>query len=270
MVIDNYQQSNPPFSHLGFYYSEIAGAEAFYKIYSFLLARGALAIGKFCIEQRRETETPSFTHKVGWFAPIAKVVQTDNPEVLFTDSDIRVHFCYLLNAVGTRDNTEEMLMHVNISETAAQRDHYPIELVVDGSMYFPVKYMTAEQLNFARLAGLREYQTFIDIVEATKPNYATLTTEQSIQSPTDLEQAAFPLQFHNFYISSQYFPTELVRENILNLYKDAYIQELSEGFYISTWHFLNPQKTDWPHEQEKRHQASLEIVKLIIQKHRNL
>jgi hypothetical protein len=267
-MIRKNQEMRPPFAHLGFYYSDIRGTEAFHRVYSYLVSRGAVSLGKFCIEQRRESEKPPFSHKVGWPTPISKIVQTSNPESLFTDSNIRVHFCYLLNAVGSRENTEEMLALVNISEVALQYDNHPIELVVDNSEFTPVRFMTEAQLDVAYKAGTREYQTFIDIIEATKPSYATNTSEESIECPTDLEYSESPTRFENFYISFQYFADEKVRQEVLKLYEGAYIQELSEGIYISSWQFLNPEKLNWNPDLEKRKQANEAIIRLIIQKHK--
>jgi hypothetical protein len=88
-------------------------------------------------------------------------------------------------------------------------------------------------------AGRKVVDFFIALAEETKPAYGAILEGEMLETPTQLKQNPGSAAFIDFYISSSYVGQDNF-DRILKVYGEGYIRELSDGAYISSAPFFNP------------------------------
>jgi hypothetical protein len=88
-------------------------------------------------------------------------------------------------------------------------------------------------------AGRQIYQRFCALVEAINPSYAAITSELPLMCPVDLRRDPDRSIFRDFFVNRSY--CDVVTFNrIQELFRDAYIETLKNGVYISSTEECNP------------------------------
>jgi hypothetical protein len=89
-------------------------------------------------------------------------------------------------------------------------------------------------------AGRKVVDFFIALAEETRPAYGAILIGEMLETPTQLKQHKGSAAFVDFYISRSYVG-EANFNHILQIYEGGYIRELTDGAYISSGPFFNPE-----------------------------
>ncbi|HKR63571.1 MAG TPA: hypothetical protein VJZ00_07545 [Thermoanaerobaculia bacterium] len=108
-------------------------------------------------------------------------------------------------------------------------------------------------------AGRRVYERFRTLLDLLLPDFASITIEEPLQCPADLQQDPRSLAFRDFYVSA----TTIDCRRITKLFHEAYCEEVAAGVYVSTTRWFNPRAHAL--DRETAQFLSVEVAKWIAQ-----
>lgn len=238
----NSREIKPPHVSLGFYYS-IPDFMAYKKVYSSLVNLGAKPMERCLIVRGQNVNSLKFD-RISSFWEESEIVYSI-ADKFWNDSTVRVLQAYLHNAVSNIERMNEWLTYAPLSKEAMKSSQHPIELVIDGSVFFvPKEYMSEAEIAIAGKLSSRIKKRFIETIEMTLPLYAAITMEASLLAPTDLKNDYCDLVFRDCYISKNAVLAEDY-EIISNTISSQYIKYVANGMFISISDYLNFDIAEW-------------------------
>ena len=142
----------------------------------------------------------------------------------------------LANAIGLAPN--EIVTYSFIRPESVGLDMHPLTILTEGSAFSypgPYRGVTAK----SRRLGKKIYERFIALVTALQPAYAAITVEYSLECPTDLRYDPRSAAFRDFFVSMAYVGESDLRQ-IKKISKDAYMEAVGDGLYVSCFAPFNP------------------------------
>jgi hypothetical protein len=253
------KKPEPPFLELGFYVEALHDADAFARVVETAISLGAVFTGSILAYRG-----PGVRHQrfAGLYEDeVAEELTIAVPELdaILYDNDLQIMTLDLAHAIGIVPNRYEFVMYSSISEMAATCDTHPVQLIADGSLFESLPPTPSGDAEAQRM-GMLIYKRFLEMVKGVKPAYASITSEISLESPTDLRAKQHSYAFGDCYVQNRFIGHERVSA-LLAMCRNAYVEELEDGYYVSTNRFFNPAGVQW--ESNQPYWLTGEIAKLI-------
>ena len=244
-----------PFLELGFYFQDLADADAFTRVAHVLLARGStfLAARGWRGPGRRTRPFESIRDKA--YGDLT--AQAEQLETVLTDPDLRVMELTFNHVVGISKAPEQLGYFGVFSEEASLLDQHPIKILAEGGAFSGL-----HEPERGRAPGRRTYEVFRELVETLAPSYASITVEAPVECPTDLHRDPRTHAFMDFFVNERFIGSNDLAA-VARLYEGAYQQRIGEGLYVSTYQYWNPDGVSL--NSNKASRLSAEVGKLVGQ-----
>lgn len=247
----------PPFIELNFYHAKKPQKDAFKKMLNACLESDATLINQALVASTHHEDIPHF-HDILFLERQMITFEPNQLEALLSSNDTFVLSLYLANAIGTRPNSIEQLTYGRISEYASQIDNHPIVIWCSGDM-FGFNDLLEQQ------AAMVVYDRFRYLTEKTNPSYSAITSEWTLECPTDLKNLDSTLSFRNFFLNEELL-TSIDINAIKTNYAGAHIEQWDNGIYISTYNYAKTGRINWNVDYPSKEQASKFIIQLLTHK----
>lgn len=249
----------PPYLELSFYFAERDEAKSFYGLVEMLARLGATFAGGGIAHRGQSIRNQPFSsiHDLPQ-EPVALYSLADVTQCL-RQPDVRLVQVFMEGASGVAPKLSEIVGYESISEEAARQDHHPVAIWTEGTLFSGP---AGEEFDAAtKEVGFRLYERFRRLVEGLRPSYATITLEYDLECPADLKRDPRSLAFRDFYISGEYIGADALK-TIATLFREAYIETLAEGLYVSCTAEFNPAHRGLDNEYAQR--QSVEVARQIV------
>lgn len=163
----------------------------------------------------------------------------DEIERLAADEDVRLTQILIFGATGNVRTAAEIVTVLGVTDAAASIDVHPISLWTDGS-FFSGPVSTAQR-GGASKAGDRLYRLFSRLVCELRPDYGAICVEQGLPCFADLEAGVGRETLADAYVS-QNLVGQIGISRIRSLADRAYVEEVGDGLYVSSYPHFNPLK----------------------------
>ena len=226
-----------PFQELCFYFGARPESEALEQLVAALVTLGARFAGEARVHCGPGLRDQPFAFITDLIQESVVVKNLTDMRRLLKMPNLRVVQVDLDGATGTLEDVAEVVTYLDISPAAVGMDRHPLAIWTEGWLFSgPIR---IDEAVAAKAVGMRLYERFRTLIGMLRPAYAAITHESPLECPADLRRDPRTLSFYDFYVSRTYLGrgnTERVKE----LFIDAYIEELDEGIYVSTWPEFNP------------------------------
>lgn len=244
---------NGPIIELSLYARGRAEADVFESLVVELLDGGASFAGTF-----EAFDGPPDTRETYRFCslsddPLPRQVTATSAELLcaLRDPSRKVVEVELRNAVFRRLE-RNIATYVGISERARDRDTHPLAVWTSSDFFEFAEDWTLE----AEMVC----STFLRLVAAIRPTYATITFEQDLQCLTDLRRdPEETTAFVDFFIDREFAGARM--QDIARLFSRGYRLDMEAGTYFSGSPELNPSRVGIP--AERAHEISRAVARLL-------
>jgi hypothetical protein len=227
---------HPPWLEYSFYVHERPSVDGFADLVRAVLSDGAAPVevafyrGPNMRGRLAETLLPAWHTKPERFARPSP----DDLEALLRAPDVLVIGVDVENPTGIVPEALEQIDFCRPYELEVVRaGRIPFELRVDGELF---DFLSRDVL---RSAGTAMYERFRRLCEAVRPDYAALAEEEFAEALVSLEAGAPASAFIDFYVREGFLGEERSRR-LRALYADAFVEDWTDGFYVSAWEFGNP------------------------------
>lgn len=228
---------NPPYIELGLYYSHEHNTESFKRLFKALIELGATYTGIVQAHKGKDIERKKFGSITDYVLFPVNINENDiiNNSIPNGIRIIQANFnTYLQNG----RNEKEILTFLSISERSVLIDHHPLSIWAEGDCFSKPTGIGNKEKDSK---GLYFYEKLKNIVGSTNPSYASLTVEYGLECPSDLDKHSKSYAFRDFYICSEFAGSSLTSK-LKYLLSGAYQEPMSNGIYISTNRFFNPDR----------------------------
>ena len=252
------KKPGPPFLEFGFYFGDVPETDAFERLVTALLEGGAKFAGTGAAHRGpkiRDEKFASIHDQELETVPLRDL--TDMTQCL-ADPDTRLIQVYLEGASGITSGLIEPVGYLSVSSEAALIDRHPLAIWTEATLFSgPPGQQISER---AKDAGKQAYQRFRFLVEKLRPSYAAITVEYALECPADLRRDARSLAFRDFFVSEQYLGADKLKM-VEGLFRDAFIERIGDGLYISCSEIFNPMGVK--KDAEEAAWQSVEVAELI-------
>jgi len=244
-----------PFLEIGFYFADLADADAYAKLARAILARGSHFIEAECWRGPGERSRPFESKRDKISEPLP--LRADQLQGALEDPDLRVMEVSFDRIIGI-SKAPERLEYVSVfSEQAALLDRHPIVILAEGEPF-----SGPHEPDRGLKPGKKIYHAFRDLVIAVEPSYACIRVEAATECPTDLHQD--PRGFADDFFVDSAFVGASGLATIARLFGGAYQERMGNGLYVSAYRYLNPDHIDL--DRVKAGDLATEVGKLIGQR----
>ncbi|MEM7130408.1 MAG: hypothetical protein AAF702_29050 [Chloroflexota bacterium] len=209
----------------------------------------------------------------GYFIPKARIYREKQLHVSnfqelqsWLDSEeIRVLEVLMTNASDTTKDECVIVTYGSISDQAARHDTPTVSVLSMGDIFSLARLPISDSKKYAikaKQAGKRTYIRLKSIIEIINPAYGSITIEWPLEVPADLKNDPRSLAFRDFYISESFMGANTVTL-LRNLFKGAYIEEMSHGLYISCTREFNPEGIEVDKKVSPWNTLSTQVGKII-------
>jgi hypothetical protein len=236
----------PPYLDLSFYYSNIAESDAFASLAMSLLARDARFIEASVIQGSGSRARHCGRDVLTSADTVLPITSEEAILNALRNPDTKVSRLTVERALPHTPGVEEHLTYIPLqTENAIREDQHPIVLVAEGDAWdFDSADPHAEQKHRrACWAGREAYELLRALTMETRPAYAAIAVERTVESPADLRDAPEEATaFSDFFVADGYVGGDAI-DDIRRLFDGAHIEEWADGIYVSCIPYFNPTQT---------------------------
>jgi hypothetical protein len=229
----------PPFLELNFYFSHRNPIDLTDFVLG-LLDIGARLSGVAYIQRGQALASQPFdsihTHEGEW-EPVN--LESAAEFIALRDTpDVRPVQVPMWEATGV--GGAEIVTYLRRRPKPYSQDRAPIAIWTSGDTFWGTEARGTQAI--ARRDGRIIYKRFIELVKRFDPDYGSISFEWGLETPSELATRSSTFSFHNCYLS------KAIVEG-LTIPKNAYVEVLPNGMYISGYEYFNPKGKSVTHPE---------------------
>lgn len=236
---------NGPFLELSFYFVDRPETAALADFIYLLVELGGECTGEIAVHVGEGIRDQPFTWITEPILEKRPIADLNDLVQQFAAPNQKVIQVYMNNATGIFSDLSEILTYLSISPSATQQDHHPLSIWTEGWMFSGPPDFLAEHAEYATQVGYQIYQRFRTLVERLSPSYAAIMIEQALPCLTDLRDNSSYYLFSYFFVNSSFVGEQHLKQ-IQEIYGGAYLEQLSNGLYVSSYEYFNPEHKSLP------------------------
>lgn len=229
-----------PLLELNFYSHNFSEIEFFTHLLTALIQLGAQFFGQGCAYSGPNIRDKPFASINDMLCEPVEVKSLQDIEQYSDNPDLRLVKVYMHNIIDVEQTAAEVVTYVSLPAELVRIERHPVAIWTEGSILSGTfSTVSRQRQRYAQEVGNRVYEKFKALIELLQPAYAAITSEEDLKTPTGLQYDPRNRAFQDFYVSFDFLDSQAI-ERIKYLYKDAYIECMKNGIYISTYEYFNP------------------------------
>lgn len=220
------QQPTGEFVELDFYFGKRGRADSFRNVVEYCCTNGGTFAQEVMVSEGPGIRNRRYTY---YYCDPVCALGLHERELwdLLCNPNVDTVKVAIWSAIGVTTRVPEIITYSGVSEEASKDDNAAVAIISEAYGKEP------------EIMGRLCYEKFVGICNTLEPEYAAILNEDSLPCRQDLQSGMGNRCFLNFFVSEHAHSPRLISE-IEQLFRDAYVEKMRNGIYISTWPDYNP------------------------------